>query len=82
MKNRLAAMLRTRDVWPAVEAELQRLGVAYRLTIRGKHPVVVIDVDGRTRRIPFPNSPKSHGHMSRKVVCQVRRAVATLRTPA
>lgn len=75
----LGRMLRTRAVWPAMEAELQNLGVDYRLTRGGKHPAVRVTVGGQSRRIPLAGSPRSHGHSVRKAVCQVRRVVSQMR---
>ncbi|RXF67552.1 hypothetical protein [Hansschlegelia zhihuaiae] len=80
--SRLASMLRTRGVWPAVEAELIRLGVAYRLMRGGKHPVVTIKVGERRRRFPIAGSPHAHGHSARKAVCQVRRIVTEMQEAA
>lgn len=77
--SRLLAMLRTRQVWPVVEAELISLGVSYRLERGGKHPVVRICVDGQERRLPIAGSPRSRGQAVRKSVCQIRRVVAQLR---
>lgn len=76
---RISTMLRTRDVWPAVEAELQRLGVAYALEKGGKHPIVRIMIDERQRRLPISGSPRSRGQSRRKAVCQVRRVVAAMK---
>lgn len=80
--NRLASFLRTRGVWPAVEQQLIQLGAAYRLERGGKHPVVIISVDGRERRVPFSGSPRARGQSIRKSVSQIRRVVLEMRETA
>jgi hypothetical protein len=74
MTNRLDRMLRTRGVWPAIEAELKAAGVTdYELDKGGKHPAVRIRIGAAERRIAFAGSPRCAGRAKDEAVANVRR---------
>ena len=73
-RPQMLRMLRDRDVLPALERALASAGVdGYRIEVGGKHPILVFDHNGTSRRLAFAGSPRNPWRAAKASVAQLRR---------